>query len=309
MMLQWQDVFNQGERVVEPQASNWEFTMDGLLFLRHLIAYHSVIPLCKGKKVLEVGCGSGYGSNLLSHVAAQVVSIDIDPIAIQWAESHYQSSNLAFKCASIHDTFVQAETFDVIVSFQVVEHVRPSELEPFMMRICNILNIDGVAYFTTPNRLNRHHILQKSQNPYHFTEYSPWSMRRKLRKYFKQVTIKGITGNSEVMKAEWFRGSRVTPIEYFFLGPTKEVFIYAWRMWHQLPDTIRYPARQLLTKGQRYLSNQKQLNGYSNPGNATEWQPNKAFSLDDFMIISSPDWWCLDLFAEVRAPKFSNNAV
>lgn len=299
--MNWQEVFNQGERIVALQQPNWEFTLDGMLFFRHLVAYQNVLTCCKGKTILDLGCGSGYGSNLLSNIASKVTAIDVDSKAINWAKTHYTANNLEFRCGSIHESLNPKEKFDVIVSFQVIEHVHPTELNSFMRKIGGVLNSNGSVYFTTPNRLRRLHLWEKPQNPYHFTEYSVWSIKWMLRKHFHHVVVKGITGDSKVMKAEWLRGSTVTPQEYFILGPTKEIYTRAWYMWRQLPETIRKPAKQLLTPKWQNRSTRKSSEHHCS--NGIPWQSDEAFSLNDFVVVNIPDWWCLDLFAEVHAPK------
>lgn len=298
-MVSWDDVFHDGERSVEPQFEGWEFTFQGMIFFQHLFAYRSVLSVltpCQAKRVLDIGCGSGYGAELLSRVS-KVVAIDIDPIAIEWAKTHHSAPNLDFMCASIRSPIIQAQKFDVIVAFQVIEHVPSSELPRFMEDICNIMDNNAICFFSTPNRLRRLRLFSKPKNPYHYMEYSPWSLRRMLRKYFDQVVIRGITGNSKVMIAEWRRGSRVTPIEYFVLGFVEGLGRCLLKV---VPGAAKRLIKQSLIRLATYLITLVRGNVWNGGVCSDNWRSDEPFSHNDFAVTDDIDWWCLDLFAEFR---------
>src|SRR3954447_7147702 len=82
-----------GERLIPGQV-------DIDLLNEHMARYHFAVRLARGKRVLDAGCGAGYGSAALAEVAERVTAIDIAQEAVDYARAHYDAANLAFEQAS-----------------------------------------------------------------------------------------------------------------------------------------------------------------------------------------------------------------
>jgi SAM-dependent methyltransferase len=82
--------------------------------------------------------------------------------------------------------------FDVVVSFQVIEHIANDNL--YLQEIHRVLKPGGTALITTPNRK-----MSLTRNPWHVREYLPEELTALAKKTFRQVQMKGITGNDKVM--------------------------------------------------------------------------------------------------------------
>src|SRR6185369_7078285 len=67
------------------------------LLNEHMARYHFAVRLARGKRVLDAGCGAGYGSSALAEVAESVTAVDIAAEAVDYARSHYPAANLAFE--------------------------------------------------------------------------------------------------------------------------------------------------------------------------------------------------------------------
>lgn len=76
-----------GERVNPDKYNNLE---EYLIYLKHKFAYETINSKVKAKKIIEIGCGEGYGTNLLSKDNT-VTGIDLDREAIQSARAKYTS--------------------------------------------------------------------------------------------------------------------------------------------------------------------------------------------------------------------------
>src|SRR5688572_16199791 len=100
-MNSYQEVHNRGERSVEFTTEGWEYTLHGMIYLQQLFAYNEILQKCQSARVLDIGCGSGYGSRLLGQTACSVIGIDINAPAIQWAIERNDRSNVEYLCASI----------------------------------------------------------------------------------------------------------------------------------------------------------------------------------------------------------------
>ena len=168
---------------------------------RHLAAYHLARPYCAGKRVLDAGCGEGYGAALLAEVAAQVVGVDRSWPALARARARYRG-NLLFACANLEQLGALGCRFDVACNFQVVEHFAVPEqlLEQLRERLVP----GGRLILTTPNRLTSF-----SENPYHVREYTAAELHALLAPHFAHVEIRGVVGNARVAAYEAARRRRV----------------------------------------------------------------------------------------------------
>lgn len=95
----------------------------------HGLAYVLALPHVQGKKVLEVGCGTGYGTKLLAESAQHIIGIDYSTTAIGYA-SQWKPGNCEFLCKDA-ETDLPLKSFDpdVIVAMQALEHIdKPRDL-------------------------------------------------------------------------------------------------------------------------------------------------------------------------------------
>jgi len=173
-----------GERTLPgiPHENYW--------FQRHVAAYKFACTHARGKRVVDLGCGEGYGSAMLAEIATEVVGIDIASDVIEHAKNRYRRKNLEFLLMDINDLSSLERSFDLAISFQVVEHL--SDVNHHFSTVRNILRKSGVALFTTPNRLTISKGSDKPINPFHIREYTPDELHEKLKEYFQEVDIKGL---------------------------------------------------------------------------------------------------------------------
>ena len=121
--------------------------------VEHLHRYSAVQHLAAGKVVLDAACGEGYGSALLADVAAQVHGIDVSHDAVAHAHSTYRSATLDFRQASVASLPFGDATFDLVVSFETIEHVDGPTQEKFLDEIRRVLKPDGLLLISTPDKL------------------------------------------------------------------------------------------------------------------------------------------------------------
>ena len=120
-------------------------------WFRHLYAYKYASSFARGRVVLDVGCGSGYGVNELSSVAQTVIGIDILRDRIVYCHSRY-GDRASFIQASALNLPFRENQFDLVTSFQVIEHIDPKMVNLYLEEVKHVLKNAGVFIVSTPNR-------------------------------------------------------------------------------------------------------------------------------------------------------------
>lgn len=126
----------------------------GEIAYEHWHRYIFAQRLAVGRRVVDAACGEGYGSALLSAVAAQVVGIDIDSEAVRHARASYADAcpNLRFLQASAASLPLADRSVDLIVSFETIEHLPQSLQAPMIEEFARVLTADGLLVISSPNR-------------------------------------------------------------------------------------------------------------------------------------------------------------
>lgn len=159
-------------------------------FQRHLVAYEFLLPLARGKRVLDLGSGEGYGVDLLAGTAEEAVGVDLAPEAIYHARRTYRRKNLRFLYMDICSLDLEDEYFDLVCSLQVVEHLH--QPEKLMEEARRVLKKGGLCVITTPNRLILSPGRETPINPFHIREYDLEEFRTFMERFFPRVEIRGI---------------------------------------------------------------------------------------------------------------------
>jgi 2-polyprenyl-3-methyl-5-hydroxy-6-metoxy-1,4-benzoquinol methylase len=130
----------------------------------HYRRYGVATNYVKGKRVLDIACGTGYGSQMLRRAGAiAVVGVDISHTTVQYARKHYQEPSVEFVCADA-EQFECRDLFDVVVSLETIEHV--PHPDNFLARLRSLLTMDGELLLSAPLGETRH------IDPYHLHAFS-----------------------------------------------------------------------------------------------------------------------------------------
>lgn len=114
----------------------------------HLARYEWAQQFCEGKEVLDAACGCGYGTEILAEVATHVHGVDKNADAIQYAWEHYAVPNNGFEDRSVYLITRIKAVFDVVVSFETIEHLRKPER--FVHQVYDTLSEDGLFVVSAP---------------------------------------------------------------------------------------------------------------------------------------------------------------
>lgn len=161
---------------LNPQHATW---YSKKLILEHLERYKFAAKYCNRQIVADLGCGTGYGSSLISTSGAKkVYALDLDPAAINHAKKNYSGDNISFIKSSADDTKLRDNYADIVLCFEVIEHLkRPDKL---ISEIYRIMKPGGKCFLSTPNKHTSF-----MDNPYHINELTIDELSLKLKRFRK----------------------------------------------------------------------------------------------------------------------------
>ena len=171
-----------GERTLPdvPEENYW--------YRRHEAVYDWVADRCQGLDVVDMACGEGYGTGILSQHAKHVTGVDANPEAFEHARARYGKPRVDF-VRDLVDSY--AEECDAVVFLQTIEHVEDDE--GVLRHFKGMLRPGGTAYVSTPNVLTLAPPgAEKSDNPWHLREYRPEQFKSLCERVFDDVQILGL---------------------------------------------------------------------------------------------------------------------
>jgi ubiquinone/menaquinone biosynthesis C-methylase UbiE len=242
------------------------------LDLRHRYAYELVKDFAEPQdRLLDVGSGEGYGSAIVSSFVAGYCGVDVSAQAVEEARRRYGSENVTFEHYEGDALPCADSTFDIVTSFQVIEHVADEDL--YASEIRRVARPGARVLITTPNRKLRLRDGERPWNRYHLREYDAEGLRDVLSRAFRDVQILGVRGSEEmeqIERARLARAKRFAKLDRLGLR-------------HVLPEGIDARVRRLLRR-------QK----------ASMLISNSPFSLDGMRLSEADLDRSLDLFAVAR---------
>jgi ubiquinone/menaquinone biosynthesis C-methylase UbiE len=144
-----------------------------------------------GERVLDAGCGTGYGSRLLRDKAVSVVGVDNSPLAVEYAREHFAGPGVAFACMDCQRLAFPGSCFDLMACFEVFEHLESHD--DFLKECLRVLSPQGTLILSTPNVVTADlHMKSIGQsNPFHISMLDLAGFGRVLKRHFRSVEIFG----------------------------------------------------------------------------------------------------------------------
>lgn len=173
------------ERMV-PGTSKWQ---EG--YAEHIVRYRNALQSTIALNALDIGCGVGYGANLLASRVPQVVAVDYSHDALIVAAREFPRANLRFIEDDAEILSKVVGSFDLITAFEIFEHiVRPQSM---LARAVELLSPSGVFCCSTPNSLcsPKKEDGVTPRNPFHVREYTADEFSESLKLHFSSVKLFG----------------------------------------------------------------------------------------------------------------------
>lgn len=179
-----EDFYFDGNCMVPMQS--WNARME----LEHWNRYLEFRYLSESKTVLDIACGEGYGTDLLSSIACKAIGIDLSVKNINHAKKKYAcgKSNLEYIIADACNLPLEPNSAEVIYSFETIEHLE--NIPAFLLGFSRVISDNGVGIISTP-RPNINPLSKKPFNPFHINELSAYEFENHLRRNFQFVGIAG----------------------------------------------------------------------------------------------------------------------
>jgi len=164
----------------------------------------------KDMNILDVGCGRGEISYILSRSGAHVTGIDDSSSAIQKAKATYLANKSIKNLEFIQDNFLNHKfnkKYDIIIVTDLIERTPEDKLELIILKIAELLKENGLFItYIHPNKLYYQYTYEEKrkiaksiglyipENPRtfyedlrHVNEQTPQSLFLNLNKYFSHI--------------------------------------------------------------------------------------------------------------------------
>lgn len=169
-----------GERFIPEKLKETDET-----YQEHIERYKFASDFVNGLTVLDVACGVGYGSHMLSKNAKHVYGVDIDEETVKYAEQNYHGQNIKFEVMDSKSIRYPDGFFDAVVSFETIEHAPFPEI--FLKEVKRVLKPNGLFILSTPN-LETACDGKRVHAPFHTQEFTLQELLE-LLKDFKNIEI------------------------------------------------------------------------------------------------------------------------
>ncbi|MEM7250894.1 MAG: class I SAM-dependent methyltransferase [Pseudomonadota bacterium] len=186
-----------GERSLATER--WRSAIEYALYLEHLVEYDWVKSFCPNQRVIELGCGFGYGTRRVAEVADQVVAYDVDDELLSQLQP-FATDNLTFAMYDGDRLPLADDAVDVAFSLHVVEHV--DDPKAFLEEQRRVTRPGGAVLVGTPNGAERLLPGQRPWNPYHLREYRPAEFVSLMQSVFPTFEVFGVFAAESIQRLQ-----------------------------------------------------------------------------------------------------------
>jgi SAM-dependent methyltransferase len=197
----------------------------------HAARYVYAQQYVQDKMVLDIACGTGYGIGLLRSRAKFVTGVDIDAGAAGEAMSEC-GRNAAVILGDGSNLPFEDESFDVITSFETLEHLH--ERGKFLSELRRVLRPGAPILLSTPNANYTKPVNGKPGNPFHIYEYTPGELRDELRSQFSIVEMRGQMLDAGVRIPPFYGAQQLLPND---IGT--QTMLFCWKAFNKIPVAVR----------------------------------------------------------------------
>ena len=231
--------------VVEERAT---LEPDSPMWGEHRSRYQFARKFVEGKRVLDIACGTGFGEQILvDGGAASIVALDFSHEALQTTRNLNTSNTHVARADGTCLPFADG-TFDVVTSFETVEHI--NNYQCFVGDLRRVLKDEGVMIMSTPNAYYTRPVNGKPSNPFHVYEFTPEEFGALLRNSFSSVELYGQRVRLDRRICPYWELPDMLPTD-----PLSRLRILLWKIQVRLPRLLRESLSKLIS-GRSFFPNE-----------------------------------------------------
>jgi len=193
-----QNEIQHGEKIASNAVNVWGWgTPAGKIRADRRAAYFIRIGhITAGKKVLEIGCGTGEFTKRIAQTGADITAIDISTDLLEVARSGIPNVNVGFHVQNVEKLDFEDGSFDIVVGSSILHHLN---LNPALKEVYRVLKNGGMVILTEPNMLNPQIWLERkitfirklTNNSPDETAFIRWGLKKEfINLGFKNVSIR-----------------------------------------------------------------------------------------------------------------------
>ncbi|CAH0118491.1 class I SAM-dependent methyltransferase [Paenibacillus sp. CECT 9249] len=204
-----------GERLIINDHVKRQFDK---VFREHTLRYDFASRFVQGNTVLDAACGVGYGTKMFEIAGAELaIGVDASAETVSYAAMHYAGERAQFMAADIHALPFPNDSFDIVVSFETIEHI-PDGAE-WIRESARVLKEGGLLIISTPNRSRHSPGIYFGEKPHHTFHLFEYSVNEFVGELLTRYDIVELYGQTFVHDYEWYatrleRASRGLNPEY-----------------------------------------------------------------------------------------------
>ncbi len=207
-----------GERVIPGRVESG-------LWNEHVSRYHFAATFSHHRRVLDVGCGAGYGTALLARDARIAIGFDIASDAVDYARAHH-GGEAYFLRASADSFPVKSNSIQLITAFEVIEHI--AAWPDLIKEAARVLDNEGLFLVSTPNQTYYAETRQETgPNPFHVHEFELEEFRNALCERFSFVSVLGQNRQEAFVFSGQHTASHLQGVSTGSAGPQNAHFFLA----------------------------------------------------------------------------------
>jgi spore coat polysaccharide biosynthesis protein SpsF (cytidylyltransferase family) len=149
--------------------------------------------------ILDIACGTGYGTEYISRFVNKIIGADIDKEVISGNIHKYNLKNVSFEVQDATNLTFKNNHFDTVLSMETIEHIPLDKVSSYLKGVKRVIKDNGLFICTTPQNL----MGNVPVVPWHVKEYSLEEFKKLLSSEFEVIKTYGSKNSGEYIEGAY----------------------------------------------------------------------------------------------------------